>query len=146
MPTFRIKCRNVRCSRESLKYENPEKFDEIMDGRPQQYKCESCGFPNAQIIISGLRVKDGFTPGWQENIREHAGGRKEYDKKLREKGLEEIGYDYIPQHSEKTSNPFENEEILKEIAARDKDMSDRELDALKSGELLKDVELDKNEQ
>lgn len=60
---------------------------------------------NAQIerLILNRRnkkmKKDGFTPGWQENIQAYAGGRLEYDRMLKERGLVEIGYDYVPQDS-----------------------------------------------
>lgn len=43
--------------------------------------------------------RDGFEPGWQENIQAYAGGRKEYEKLLKERGLVEIGYDYTPEDS-----------------------------------------------
>jgi hypothetical protein len=85
--------------------------------------------------------KDGFTPGFQQNIMEYAGGPGEYAKKLKEKGLVEVGYDYIPQESTAIYNPFQNEEVLKELATME-ELSGQEMDALKSGELLKDVTLD----
>lgn len=83
------------------------------------------------------RVRDGFQAGFQENINEYAGGRREYDKLLKEKGLVEIGKDYIPKESNPGINPCANEEFAlsaKELGFID---SDREVEAIKSGEYFK---------
>jgi hypothetical protein len=36
-------------------------------------------------------TKDGFEPGVQDNIKEYCGSRGEYDRRLRELGLVEVG-------------------------------------------------------
>ena len=130
-------------------------FFEKSDGTSDMLSLEDAfklNDPKVKARVDSIRLsnrnrrmkKDGFTPGWQANINEYAGGPGEYAKKLREKGLVEIGYDYIPQESTSTFNPFQNEEVLKELAGME-EMSDNEMDALKSGELLKDVALDLSE-
>lgn len=76
--------------------------------------------------------KDGFEPGWQENIQAYAGGRKEYDRLLKEKGLVEIGYDYIPADSTTTTGAKGMDFALhaKEIGI---DLNDQEIDAIADG-------------
>jgi len=80
------------------------------------------------------RAKDGFTPGWQENINEYAGGRKEYDRLLKEKGLVEIGYDYVPKESTKVSNPCASLEFALHAKEVGVELSDREVEAISTGE------------
>ncbi len=86
--------------------------------------------------------KDGFEPGWQENIREYHSDRASYNRAIKEKGLVELGYDYIPQESTKVGGIERSLEFAlyaKEIGV---DLSDNEVDALVSGDLLKDVKID----
>lgn len=85
------------------------------------------------------RKKDGFTPGWQENIRMHITCPHQYRRALKELGLVEIGNDYIPQETTKTSNPFANENLIKEAVKSGIYLSGNEIEALKSGEYFKDV-------
>jgi hypothetical protein len=79
--------------------------------------------------------KDGFEPGWQDNLQTYAGGRKEYDRLLREKGLVEIGYDTKDlKESTAVGGATNTEEFAlyaKEIGV---DLNDQEIDAIKSGE------------
>lgn len=95
-----------------------------------------------EILLSSKNkrmVKDGFSPGWQENINAYAGGRMEYDKMLRERGLIEIGKDYIPQ--EKTdviTSPCANEDFVRALIDQGVELNDTEADAIKSGEYFKD--------
>ena len=85
-------------------------------------------------------TKDGFEPGWQENINAYAGGRLEYDKMLRERGLVEIGKD--------TSNVKESTAVsgLKDVITGEMakelniDLNEQEIGAIKSGDYFKDVE------
>jgi hypothetical protein len=83
--------------------------------------------------------KDGFVPGWQENIRMYITCPHQYRKALKELGLVEIGNDYIPQDTTKVSNPFENEELIKAAVQSGLYLSGREIEALKSGEYFKDL-------
>lgn len=83
--------------------------------------------------------KDGFVPGWQENIRMHITCPYQYRRALKDLGLIEIGNDYIPQDNTKTSNPFENEELIKAAIKSGIYLSGNEIDALKSGEYFKGV-------
>ena len=79
-------------------------------------------------------VKDGFEPGWQENIREYASSRSEYDKMLRERGLVEVGYDLTPQDSTTVGGACNSEEFALHAKELGVELSDREIDAIKSGE------------
>lgn len=93
-----------------------------------------------EILLNSQNVrrkKDGFTPGWQENIQAYAGGRQEYAKILKEKGLVEIGNDYIPQESTLNHNYCHTEEFVKDCLDQGIDLTGNEIDAIKSGEYFK---------
>lgn len=87
-------------------------------------------------------TKDGFTPGWQENIQAYAGGRLEYDKMLRERGLVEIGYEKGPMDSTTEENYFANDAMIKAVIDMGIDLSGQEIDALKDGSMLSSTEID----
>lgn len=93
-------------------------------------------------IIANSKVKrmkhDGFTPGYQENIKAYAGGRLEYNRLLKEKGLQEIGYDYIPKDSTRDISPCANPEFAKLVKEVVPDTSDNEVEAIKTGDFFKD--------
>lgn len=97
-------------------------------------------------IVSNSKVKrmskDGFTPGWQENICEYAGGRKEYDRILKEKGLVEIGYDYVPKESTRVTNPCANLDFALHAKSIGVDLSDREVEAIASGDFFESAKCD----
>ena len=84
------------------------------------------------------RIKDGFTPGWQPNINAHAGGRIEYEKLLRERGLVEVGYDYVPRESRLYESPCSNEEFVLAAKAAGIDIGDVLAESIKSGEFFKE--------
>lgn len=87
-------------------------------------------------------TKDGFTPGWQENIQAYAGGRLEYDKMLRERGLVEIGYEYTPIDTTTEENYFANDEMIKAVKDMGIDLSGQEIEGLKDGSYLKEISID----
>jgi hypothetical protein len=82
--------------------------------------------------------KDGFEPGWQENIQAYAGGRREYNRMLKERGLVEIGYDYIPQESEDIVNFCHSDEFVNECLSQGVDLSGNEIEAIKTGDYFKE--------
>lgn len=84
------------------------------------------------------RKKDGFTPGWQENINAYAGGRREYDRLLKEQGLVELGYEGTVTEDTTYHHPCANEEFAMALKEADPTTSDQEVDAIKSGEYFKD--------
>lgn len=83
-------------------------------------------------------TKDGFEPGFQQNLGEYVGGRLEYNKKLKEKGLVEIGYDYIPTESKPDISPLQGEDMALAVKEIVPELSDREVDAIKTGEFFKE--------
>lgn len=87
----------------------------------------------------GQHKKDGFVPGWQENIRMYITCPHQYRRALKDLGLVEIGNDYIPQDETRVSNPFNNDALIKQAIDSGIYLSGREIDALKSGEYFKDV-------
>lgn len=84
------------------------------------------------------RKKDGFEPGIQPNTGKYAGGRLEYEKQLKEMGLVEIGYDYVPTESVVDSNPCANEDFVKSCLEENVELSGNEIEAIKSGEYFED--------
>lgn len=94
-----------------------------------------------EILLNSKNVrrkKDGFTPGWQENIQAYAGGPREYAQLLKEKGLVEIGYDYVPQESKGNYNFCQTEEFVEACIEQGIDLTGNEIEAIKSGEYFKD--------
>lgn len=85
------------------------------------------------------RKKDGFEPGWQENIQAYAGGPREYAAMLKERGLVEIGYDYIPQESIGDANFCQTDEFVESCVEQGIELSGNEVQAIKSGEYFKDA-------
>lgn len=88
-------------------------------------------------------TKDGFEPGWQENIQAYAGGRLEYDKMLRERGLVEVGFD--TEHvkdSTTTGGACRSEEFIKSALDMGVDLTGNEIEAIKSGEYFDDSKCD----
>lgn len=83
-------------------------------------------------------TKDGFEPGYQANLGEYVGGRLEYNKKLKEKGLVEIGYDYIPKESKPDISPLSGETMAKAVKEIVPELSDNEVEAIKTGEYFKE--------
>lgn len=83
--------------------------------------------------------KDGFVPGWQENIRMYITCPFQYRRALKDLGLVEIGTDFVPQDSTKTSNPFDNDVMIKAAIDSGIYLSGNEVTALKSGEYFKDL-------
>lgn len=88
------------------------------------------------------RKKDGFEPGFQENTGRYAGGRMEYEKQLKEMGLVEIGYDYVPQESKGEHNFCQSDEFVQTCLESGIELSGNEVDAIKSGEFYKSVEVE----
>lgn len=136
MASFRMKCRNTRCNSETIRNTSKEEFDKTMDGSARQFPCPYCGYPKMMVIITHQRIKDGFVPGWQENIQAYAGGPLEYQRLLRAKGLQEIGKDYIPKES--TTAGMDSKVFADAcVEAGITEKGSVEYEAIKSGELLK---------
>lgn len=96
-------------------------------------------FDNIILNSKNKRMKkDGFEPGWQENIQAYAGGRLEYNKLLKERGLVEIGYDYVPQESKGNLNYCHSQEFVDECLGQGIELSGNEIEAIKSGEYFKE--------
>jgi hypothetical protein len=83
------------------------------------------------------RSRDGFTSGWQENIQAYAGGPAEYSQMLKDRGLVEIGRDYIPTESRGNTNYCQTEEFVQDCLAQGIELSGNEQDAIKSGDYFK---------
>lgn len=88
------------------------------------------------------RKKDGFEPGYQANTGRYAGGRLEYEKQLKEMGLVEVGYDYVPQESIGEHNFCHTEEFIQTCVENGVELSGQEQEAIKSGEYFKDIAID----
>lgn len=99
-----------------------QRCDEIVEDRKRQKK--------------KTYKKDSFVPGWQQNIRMHITCPFKYKRALKELGLVEIGNDYIPTQETRDFNPF-NSEVVKEAVKLGIELSDREINAMESGEYFK---------
>lgn len=83
-------------------------------------------------------VKDGFEPGWQENIQAFCGDRRQYDNALKERGLVEIGKDYVPTDSTNDDNPVDNQQFLENCLEAGIELAGNEAEAIASGEYFKE--------
>ena len=83
-----------------------------------------------------LKRRDGFVPGWQPNINKYITCPVQYQRALKDMGLVEIGNERLV-HEAPSFNPF-TQEVVKEAISMGVDLSDREIDALESGEYFKD--------
>lgn len=79
--------------------------------------------------------KDGFKPGFQPQLGIEVNSRAEYDKELKKRGLVEMGNEK-PEHQELKRKSAFNDDLIKEIKHMGSNISDREIDALKTGEKL----------
>lgn len=84
------------------------------------------------------RVKDGFEPGWQENIQAYCGDRRQYDQALKERGLVEIGKDHVPQDNTKLGGFCQSDEFIESVKEQGIELSGQEVEAIKSGEYFQD--------
>lgn len=93
-----------------------------------------------QVILSNRNVKrkkDGFEPGWQENIGMYCGDRRQYNDALKAKGLIEIGNDYTPTESVGDYSFTRSEEFVKACIDEGVELSGNEQEAIKTGEFFK---------
>ena len=74
-------------------------------------------------------VKDGFKAGYNPALGEYVGGRREYERKLTEKGLVEIGNAKPSAEKEKTTKYFDYD--TRKSLKQETGMSDCALDSLK---------------
>ena len=134
MPGFRMKCRNPKCTHEFLRYFPSEEFDKLQYGGVPGIGCYDCGFPQMVVMRSKQRVKDGFTPGFQRNIRKHCDTYSKYKAHLKTMGLVELGYDDIPIHDpDKNPESYWDDDMLKKAYDNGFKITGQEADHLKSG-------------
>lgn len=75
-------------------------------------------------------------PGFFRNIREYCSSLGEYKRKLKEKGLIEIGFDDFPDKEEDaTSKKYWTDDILKELAEEGVSFDGELIKAMQSGRL-----------
>lgn len=94
-----------------------------------------------EIILNSKNkkmVKDGFTPGWQENIQSFCGDRKQYDRALKERGLIETGKDYVPRESTVEGGYCQTDEFVQAVIDQGVELGSCEIDAIKSGEYFRE--------
>lgn len=101
------------------------------------------GTPEAIAQVEKLKLdynnrkmkRDGFEPGYQENIREHCPDRGAYNKRLKELGLVELGRDTDGIKDEtKTGGYCNTAEFAQKAVEIGVDLSDNEINAIESGE------------
>lgn len=131
MDNYRFKCR--KCSQEFLRRLTKEDFEKDQYSA-NGHKCFSCGFPKMAVIKTNQMIKDGFTPGWQSNIRKHCNSYSEYKAELKKMGLIEIGYDELPDQ-EDSKTKYWTPDLLKKLHDMGIGFSGNELDAIEKGKL-----------
>lgn len=132
MPSYRMKCQNLKCGAEHHKhYKSKEEFEK--DQYPNGIGCFRCSYPK-MVIMRSLRVaKDSFVPGFQRNIMMHFDDYGAYKKELKRRGLIEIGYEDL-EDIEETRTKYWDDNLLKKINNQyGLQLSGREADALKDG-------------
>ena len=93
------------------------------------------------VMKSGITIKDGFTPGFQRNIRRYCSTYAEYKAHLKRMGLIEFGYEELPEDDGKPKHSMFTDEMLRKIynsCSADDKFSDREAEHLKTMHKEKD--------
>jgi len=94
--SYRFQCRNPQCRAEFHRYYPKQEFEHHQYNTASGWACFNCGYPKMMVMFSNKEVKDTFQAGWQQNIREYCETYSDYKKKLKAKGLIEIGYEELP--------------------------------------------------
>lgn len=89
--------------------------------------------------------KDGFEPGFQANINENIHSRGEYDRRIKELGLIELGYDHIPTDTTSLGGVCRTLEFAKYAKEIGIDLSDNEMEAITTGEYFDPSKCDLSE-
>jgi len=134
-----MKCRNANCNAETLRHTSKEVYDKTMNGSAQGFSCPYCGFSKMLTMVSGRSVDDRFVPGWQESIRAHCDSYSHYKRLLKERGLVEIGTDYIPHQVYPIVSPAANMEFINELQRQGETLTGNEIEGMLSGQYFKDA-------
>jgi hypothetical protein len=79
--------------------------------------------------------KDGFEPGFQQNINEYSGSYGEYSRRLKELGLTEVGNESGTfTESTKTGGYTQTESFVKDCLAEGIELSGNEIDGIMHGD------------
>lgn len=81
--------------------------------------------------------KDGFVPGWQENIMCNAWSYGEYQRILKQNGLIELGNETAPIKDATTTGGYYNDEFFKSAHDAGIYISGKEEEAMRSGDYFK---------
>lgn len=134
--SYRFKCRNTRCNSEFHRYYPKEEFEKNQYGTSDGWACFNCGYPKMAVMLSNRDVKNSFTPGWQPTIREYCDTYSDYKKKLKARGLVEIGYEELPIKDDETSYKWDDEQIKRLVQDGTLDSTDgRLIEDMKEGRL-----------
>ena len=110
-----------------------EDFDSRQYGNDGKgHQCEKCGFPRMALIKSNKRADDTFKAGFQRNIMEYCHTVEEYRRKLKERGLIEIGYEDLPFNEDGAPVEYWSEDMLK--YAYQMGLSENEVNSLRDDE------------
>ena len=112
----------------NLVSENPDKAYEY--AKQNNVKLTKDGyekFMKAPVIMT----KDGFKSGFNHGLGEYVGGRLDYEKKLKQKGLVEIGKEPIRHQKERKTDYFDF--ATRKALHQEYKVGERELDHLASG-------------
>ncbi len=127
----------------SFKYSNKVEFLTIAQARLLNIPEINLRIEEIVLNSKSKRMrKDGFEPGMQDNIKEYCGSRGEYDRRLRELNLVEIGYDAVPIDTTTTTDHTANIGFALHARELGVDLTDNEIEGIADGSLLKDVILE----
>lgn len=91
---------------ESLVVDNPAKaYSHAKDNNLKITKDGYERFMKAPVIMT----KDGFKSGWNPGLGEYVGGKIDYERKLKQKGLVEVGKEAISKTQERKTDYFDFE-------------------------------------
>lgn len=91
------------------------------------------GYEKSRVCISGK--KDGFVAGYQPQLGEYVGGPREYARRLKEKGLVELGNSKISDYKVSKIQPRIDDSLAKEAHDLGIDLTDQEIDAINKREI-----------
>jgi len=83
---FKFQCMNFgKCGNSFERQYDTQEFEKRMQTR--QILCPFCGCTELNYLRSHRALKDGFVPGWQENIKEWHTCKAGYERRLKDLGI-----------------------------------------------------------
>lgn len=132
---YRMLCRNAKCGGEFLRSYRVDEFQQNQDG--SGWHCFNCGYPRMQCYVSNRKINDKLQfPSFQRNIGEYCHSEADYKRKLKEKGLIELGFEDFPEREEEAiGKRYWTDDVIKELAEEGITFDGELIKAMQSGKL-----------